>query len=50
MYERQVKALGDKMYSIEVRINNVERSDKMKVDTQRVGVSEWLQGKLKGTM
>ena len=39
MYERQVKALGDKMYSIEVRINNVERSDKMKVDTQRVGVS-----------
>ena len=33
MYQRQVKALGDKMYSIEVRINNVERSNKMKVDT-----------------
>ena len=33
MYERQVKALGDKMYSIKVRINNVKRSDKIKVDT-----------------
>ena len=33
MYQKQVKALGDKMYSIEVKINNVERSDKMKVDT-----------------
>ena len=50
MYQRKVKAFGDKMYSIEIRINKMERSDKMKVDTQRVGVSEWLQGKLKGTM
>ena len=33
MYQRQVKELGDKMYSIGVRINKVERSDKMNVDT-----------------